>query len=1130
MGAADAVPGETAAVPGYEIVRELGRGGMGVVHLARSVRLDRPVALKFLAPEATRDPRRLDRFRREARAAGALNHPAVCTLYDVGECDGRPFLVLEYVEGRTLRDLIHDGADVPGAVAVGRQAAEALRVAHAAGIVHRDIKPENLMVRPDGYVKLLDFGLARLMETPAAGHDTDGGLAVGTASYMAPEQARAEAAAGPADVFALGVVLYELVTGRHPFAPTPGVTAGGPVSPAALNPAIPPGLDGLILHMLAADPRLRPTAADVVDGLDTVTASGGDRPPTPAGDRRIVGRDTERQALSAAFEAAAAGTGQIVCVTGEPGIGKTSLVDDFLRDLTARGRPHVTARGRCSERLAGADAYLPVLEALDGLLRGDAGESAGRALAALSPAWRAQLVPPAPEAAAPEASQERLKRELVAFVREVSRRKPLVLFLDDVHWADPSTVDLLAYLGGRCDGLHLLAVVTYRPTELALGRHPFLAAQLELQRRGVAREVPLALLGRDEVDDYLAAAFPGHQFPAEFARLVHRRTEGNPLFVVDLLRYLGDRGVIAQAPAGWGLTMAVADVDVDLPESVRSMATRKLALLTDDDRRLLSVASVQGPGFDSAVAAEVLGEDPADVEDRLQALDRVHGLVRLVREQELPDRTLSLRYAFVHSLYQEALDAKLPPSRRAAWSGDVARALLAHGADESPGLVAEVACLFEAARDPARAAHYFQRAAENAARVSAHQDAVGLARRGLRLLRRVPDTPERAAQELALQMTLGLQLQVVEGYAAPPVMKAYARARELCRRSGEVRLLFPVLWGLWLYAKVRSELPAARTLADELAALAGQIGDPGLVLQSQQAFAVTTLCLGEPTETVAAMERGVALYDPGRHATHSALFGQDPGVACRMFGAVALWLLGFPGRALRESDAAVALSHELAQPNTQALALHFAAMLRQCRGEPGPARILAELEAAIAADHGFSFWHAGGTVLQGWAMAAGGNPAGVDRLREGLAAWQATGSVTYQSYFLGLLADAVGRHGPPEEALRLVDEALAVAGRTSEGLYEAELHRLRGEFALRCNPGAGAEAEDRFRHAMAVARRQRALSLELRAATSFARLLRVRGRGAEVIPLVTDVLGRFTEGFETPDLRAARELISLKGP
>ena len=483
---------------------------MGVVYKARDTRLGRFVALKFLPAGAARDRRPLARFRREARAASALNHPAVCTLHGLGEYQGRPFLVLEWIEGQTLRDLAGPHPDLARLLPLVRQVAEALRVAHAAGIVHRDIKPENLMVRPDGYVKVLDFGLARLLPAPAGSGTapgegvTDPGTQLGTANYMSPEQARAESVDRTTDIFSLGLVMHELATGRHPFqANTPlatmyAIVNEAPLPPRRLNPEIPAPLDCLILQMLEKDPRRRPTAAEVAEVLGELTGRGAGPPAAVAAaaeTRQTVGRDRERAALWDGFETAASGRGQLLCITGEAGIGKTTLVEDFLSELATEGRVHGSARGRCSERLAGAEAYLPILEALDSLLRGAAGEAAAREMRLLAPSWYAQVAPATVGdtvggSAAPHraATQEQLKRELVAFLEELSRSRPLVVFLDDVHWADASTVDLLAYLGARCAGLRLLVLLTYRPTELLLGQHPFVPVQLELQAlRGLSR-------------------------------------------------------------------------------------------------------------------------------------------------------------------------------------------------------------------------------------------------------------------------------------------------------------------------------------------------------------------------------------------------------------------------------------------------------------------------------------------------------------------------------------------------------------------------------------------------------------------------------------------------------------------
>jgi predicted ATPase len=403
-----------------------------------------------------------------------------------------------------------------------------------------------------------------------------------------------------------------------------------------------------------------------------------------------------------------------------------------------------------------------------------------------------------------------------------------------------------------------------------------------------------------------------------------------------------------------------------------------------------------------------------------------------------------------------------------------------------------------------------------------------LARRGLELLNALPETPARAALELPLQTTLGLQLQVTEGFAAPDAMPAYSRARKLCGHVSEPAPLFPVVWGLWLFSKVRSELKQAQELADELEALARQQQDPDLALQAQQALGMTAFCRGEPAAALRHTQQAMALYDPKRHVVHSYLFGQDPNVICQAFGAVAIWLLGYPDQAERQSDAVVQVSRGLS-PSSQAVALHFAAMMHQLRGDGARVLRLSEACSAIAAEHGFSFWLAGADVLSGWAMAACGAVAdGTERLRRGLLDWLATDSVTYHTYYLGLLADVLGCQGQVKEAFRMLAEALDLARDTGEGLYEAELHRLEGEMWVRDlgRPEAPARAEEAFRRAIDVARRQEAKSLELRAAVSLTRLLGDCGRLADGQMMLRDAFDRFTEGWEASDLRQARDLLN----
>ena len=1133
------VADEFAGVPGYEILEELGRGGMGVVYKARDAQLGRPVALKFLPPDYAQDGDRLERFLREARTASSLNHPYICTVHSLGEHEGRPFIVMEHVEGVTLRALVGRRPPLEDAVRTFRQVAQALAAAHARGVVHRDIKPENIMVRPDGYVKVLDFGLARRLPAltssrPGGEHDTAPGALVGTVAYMSPEQARGAAAESASDVFCLGVVLYQVLTGRHPFeSPSAlemlrAITADRPLTPSRLNPELPVALDALIERMLHKDPQLRPTATEIETALEKVARFGAAHPGrSPL--RPVIHRERELAMLRTRWSEADAGRGSLICIAGEPGIGKTTLVEDFLDEVAAAGRQCLVARGHCSERLAGSEAYLPVLDALADLLRSDGTGTIARLMHAVAPTWYAHVCPAAAvqEAGATShaSSQQSMLREFCELFHELARLGPLVLFLDDIHWADLSTVDLLSHFGRACQQMRVLAVLTYRPTEMLLKEHPFHRVRQELQARGACTELSVSLLGRPDVDRYLTLLFPGHAFPPEFAELIYARTEGNPLFMADLLRYLREQGVLAQPEGRWGLARALPDLRHDLPESVRSMIQRQLERLDPDDLRLLAAASIQGHEFDSTVLAGALDWEAADVEERLQALDRVHGLVRLVREYEFPDRSPTLRYAFVHILYQQALYDELPPSRRSSLSAAIARTLQSHTAGTG-SLAAELAYLYEVGRDFPSAARQFHLAARNAARVFAHHEAVALARRGLAFLQNVPDPQERASLELPLQTILGMQLQVTEGFAARAAREAYDRARRLCQPA-DAESLFPVLWGLWLYSKVSSDLARAQQMADELLMLARRLEDPDLALQSHQALGMTAFCRGRPVEAVAHVEQVAALYDPVRHRTHAFLFGQDPGVICKAYGAVALWLLGYADQAEQQSRAAIHMSRDLS-PSSQAVALHFAAMLGQLRRDPARVRALTDQSTRIAVEHGFSFWRAGAAVLRGWAQAASGDvDEGLRSLRQGLHDWAATESVTSRTYSLGLLAEVLDQRGDSDEGRSALDEAITLARQTGEWLCEPELHRLRGESLLRRpDPDAPSQAEACFQHALTVARRQQALALELRAAISLARLRQEQARPAEARQLLSAVLDRVTEGFQTHDVRSASSILA----
>jgi tetratricopeptide (TPR) repeat protein len=590
-----------------------------------------------------------------------------------------------------------------------------------------------------------------------------------------------------------------------------------------------------------------------------------------------VGHETEMTALRSAFESATAGEGRMFCLFGEPGIGKTTAVEVFLRELETSGVRCTIGRGRCSERLAGSEAYLPVLEALETVLQG--GEPLHRLMRDVAPSWYLQLasstedprVQPVP-AENRVASQERLKRDLVAFLKALAREHPVLLFFDDLHWADASTVDALAYVAPRCRSQRILIVGTYRPAELLATNQAFLRVKLELQGHDVWREMPMQLLTRLDVDRYLALQFPDHRFPPELAARLHRRTEGNPLFVADLVRFLRDRGVLAQRNDHWVMAGDLKEVEHDLPESVRSMVQRKIAELDDPDRKLLSAAAVLGQQFDSAVVARALAMDAIEAEERLEALDRARGFVRVIGECELPDGTLSLEYAFVHILYQNALHGALTPTRKASLSLTVAEAVLALYGPRSAEVAAQLALLFEAGRDFARASDFFLLASQNAARMHAGEQAIALARQSAALAERL-EGRERWSRVMAaaLQSATQHQLLTRPAEAVADFVLAERAARELADPVAEVSAIL----GQALICFLTKRMPEMKALGIRAMQLAERSGSAGSVAACDVILAMERSCAGDVATAERQFDRAIpVLRQSGlvRHALTGVLF------------------------------------------------------------------------------------------------------------------------------------------------------------------------------------------------------------------------------------------------------------------
>jgi DNA-binding winged helix-turn-helix (wHTH) protein/predicted ATPase len=829
--------------------------------------------------------------------------------------------------------------------------------------------------------------------------------------------------------------------------------------------------------------------------------------------RLLVGREMEIQRLREQFERTLSGERQCVFIAGGPGSGKTALIEAFAEQARSEnGGPVSVVVGHCFEQFAGGEPYMPVWEALGQLAR----EKPSTALSALLARHTQAYVPrtasgdaahqqSAPVAIEPRTMSEHLLRALTDGIEGLAGQAPIILVLEDLHWADFSTLDLISALARRRGRAALMIIATYRPGEVAMEEHPLRNIVRGLLAGRLAEEMELGFLHQAAVRKYLWVRFGENDFPPALSLRLFQRTAGHPLFLVHLVDDLIELEVLQQKDDVWqvadaGACAAGGLLETQIPRTVQAMIEVQYQRLPQQERNALEAAAVAGVEFSAAAVAALLpaeagGEDAARAEQLCQNLARRFHFLEARGIAEWPDGTAATHYRFVHAMYHHVVYEQIAVGRRIQLHKLMGLRIEKVWAERAREEAAALAMHFESGRDWVRAVKYLRQAADAAGRQYAHREAVHYLRRALAALERL-DEPERAEHELSILMALGVHLQVTSGFASPQVAEIHARAYALCSASGvadaaHLRTNFEVLWGIWLFHKVRSELNISAKMVDRLLEMAKRADDSALLLQAHQAMCVTHLCLGNPAVTVEHMKQAAQIYDPERHAVNTERFGQDPGVATLAFGAVALLLMGQDEEAMAASQQALELARQSNQPSTLALAMHFAAMLHQLRDDAGATEHWAQRSVELSSSEGFSFWLAGGTVLRGWAWVArcagrGAGEAvmaeaGVAEIRRGLDAWLATGSRTYHTYYLGLLADALLRLGRPDEARAALDEAIAAAKALPEGLYEAELHRLKGKSILESHRRDDAALKESFLEALRIARAQGAKVFESRA-------------------------------------------------
>lgn len=808
---------------------------------------------------------------------------------------------------------------------------------------------------------------------------------------------------------------------------------------------------------------------------------------------RLVGRSTAMAELVRSFDEARTGCRQIIFVTGEPGIGKSALADAFLDQLRSAHAVKV-ALGQCLDHHGIGEPYRPLIEALTRLAGAPDGRPVKEILVAQAPSWLAQmpLLWTGPERRAMEArgrpTRERMMRELTHAVEAIASDAPLVVKLEDIHWSDESTLDWIGHAARRPEAARLMILATFRPADAAASKTGLDRLVTELILHGSCREIALRPLGLQAIESYLKIRLGTDgsvaQLP-QMAPLLLERTGGNPLFMSSIVNQLTQAGVAGRTLDDIG----------SIPPDVRRFIDRQIDELTEDDRNLLTTASVVGRQFAADAVAAALECKVDEVEAGCARLARQgvfigrSGSTAPAASVVWPDGTRAELYLFRHDLYRELLYERLTATRRALCHRRVGHRLEAAWAGRLDAVASELAEHFERANEPMRAIPHHHRAAAKALRSGANAEAVNHLQRALSAVASIVDEVERTRIEVELLVNLGAAFMATRGFGAPEVLEAYSRAEALCDRLGERADIFPALWGQWLFRWGRSELDAAWRLCERLLALAARSGDAGLKLQAHHASWATSFGLGRLADVCAHAETGLALYDGKIHQALASRYGNhDAGTCARYFTAVSLALADENDRAHAVAATAVAVAQGLNDPFSLALAHSFAAFTAQMLGDTALAAQHAKASSQLATEHDLAMPRAWSTGVIGWCAAERGETErGAALLTEAITALHAAHSRHFMPYLLGLLAKTHMRLGHVADAMKAVEEGIALAETGGERFYAPELHRLKGELLAGASDGCDPAAGKAFRAAIELAKQQGACALEHSAKASLQR-------------------------------------------
>ncbi len=756
----------------------------------------------------------------------------------------------------------------------------------------------------------------------------------------------------------------------------------------------------------------------------------------------LVGRDLELGLLRERWAQAQAGEGQVVLLSGEPGIGKSRLVQALKEQVMAEGAARIELR--CSPYHQNS-AFYPLIEHLQRLLQFQREESPQAKLERLQqrlaryrfpqadtlPLLAALLSLPHPNGAppltfSPQKQKQKTQEALVAWIMEEAGQTAVYCAWEDLHWADPSTLEVLTLLLDQVPTTRLLVLLTFRPDFSPPWRPRSHLTQLTLNR-----------LGRPQVEAMVEQVSGNKALPAEVVQQIVRKTDGVPLFVEELTKMVLESGLLKKIDGHYELSGPLPPLAI--PTTLQDSLMARLDRLAPV-REIAQLGATLGREFSYELIQAISPLDEATLQEGLRQLVEAE----LVYQRGVPPQAT---YLFKHALIQDAAYQSLLKNKRQQYHQQIAQVLAARFAETVETQPELLAYHYTEAGLKEQAIPYWQKAGQRAAQRSANTEAITHLSNGLELLKTLPDTLERTQQELRLQTTVGPAWMALKGYAAAEVERAYTRALELCQQVGETPRLLQVLLGLETFYHVRGQLQTARELGEQSLSLAQRMQDPARLFGAHAALGSALFHLGEFASAREHLEQGMSLNDPQKHRSRTV---QVPEVGCLTYTAWTLWALGYPEQALERSHEAFTLAQELSHPFSLAFALNWAAFLHQLRREGQATQKRAEAAMALSAEQGFPVWLGFGTVFKGWALVEQGQrEEGIAQLRQGMAAMRATGAELYQPYCLALLAEAYEKVGQAEEGVSVLTEALDLIDKTEERWYEAELYRLKGELSLK---------------------------------------------------------------------------------